>query len=185
LGDIFQKKMRPTPKNIAQMAKFRPIWSHWLGTAGSVQKSWSFKLFSTTKEFKYAQPSLINETGLPPYPWMKCFRGNELVRFQKWKSCFYKWPASAFSASSELLLPRGREHRSLRLFHWRQFKKFIVCRYVIATWINMSPNLCFFIWKVWLTPSWNKYRRNWLLRPSSSRCLWSGLIGRVTFTKNK
>jgi hypothetical protein len=21
--------MRPTPKNIAQMAKFRPIWSHW------------------------------------------------------------------------------------------------------------------------------------------------------------
>jgi hypothetical protein len=28
LGDIFQKKMRPTPKNFAQMAKFRPIWSH-------------------------------------------------------------------------------------------------------------------------------------------------------------
>jgi hypothetical protein len=23
------KKLRPTPKNIAQMAKFRPIWSHW------------------------------------------------------------------------------------------------------------------------------------------------------------
>jgi hypothetical protein len=25
LGDIFQKKMRPTPKNIAQMAKICPI----------------------------------------------------------------------------------------------------------------------------------------------------------------
>jgi hypothetical protein len=29
LGDIFQKKMCPTPKNIAQLAKIRPIWSHW------------------------------------------------------------------------------------------------------------------------------------------------------------
>jgi hypothetical protein len=30
LGNIYQKKMRPTPKNFAQMAKFRPIWSHCL-----------------------------------------------------------------------------------------------------------------------------------------------------------
>jgi hypothetical protein len=29
LGDIFQKRMHPTPKSFAQMAKFRPIWSHW------------------------------------------------------------------------------------------------------------------------------------------------------------
>jgi hypothetical protein len=28
LGDIFQKRMRPMPKNFAQIAKFRPIWSH-------------------------------------------------------------------------------------------------------------------------------------------------------------
>jgi hypothetical protein len=31
LGDVFQKKMRPTPKNIARMAKIRPIWSHLIG----------------------------------------------------------------------------------------------------------------------------------------------------------
>jgi hypothetical protein len=30
LGDIYQKKMRPAPKNFAQMAKFRQIWSHWI-----------------------------------------------------------------------------------------------------------------------------------------------------------
>jgi hypothetical protein len=27
-GRYFSEKMRPTPKNIAQVAKFRPIWSH-------------------------------------------------------------------------------------------------------------------------------------------------------------
>jgi hypothetical protein len=37
-SNIFQKKMRPTPKNIARLANFRPIWSHYcfmLWTPGS------------------------------------------------------------------------------------------------------------------------------------------------------
>ena len=30
LGYFFEKKIRLQPKKVAQMAKFRPIWSHWL-----------------------------------------------------------------------------------------------------------------------------------------------------------
>ena len=29
LGYFFEKKFRLQPKKVAQMAKFRPIWSHW------------------------------------------------------------------------------------------------------------------------------------------------------------
>ena len=30
LGYFFEKKFRLQPKKVAQMAKFRPIWSHWV-----------------------------------------------------------------------------------------------------------------------------------------------------------
>ena len=30
LGYFFEKKFRLQPKKVAQMAKFRPIWSHWM-----------------------------------------------------------------------------------------------------------------------------------------------------------
>jgi hypothetical protein len=33
-GRYFSEKMRPMPKNIAQMTKFRPIWSHWAYSTG-------------------------------------------------------------------------------------------------------------------------------------------------------
>ena len=41
LGYFFEKKIRLQPKKVAQMAKFRPIWSHWaLSSATTIQATW-------------------------------------------------------------------------------------------------------------------------------------------------
>ena len=36
LGYFFEKKFRLQPKKVAQMAKFRPIWSHWMNVSSGL-----------------------------------------------------------------------------------------------------------------------------------------------------
>jgi hypothetical protein len=77
LGDIFQKKMRPTPKDIAPVAKFHPIWSHWQQTIDVETKVFFFPKHSPTSFApKQQQQSFEAESIYPKHK--QCDQGSML-----------------------------------------------------------------------------------------------------------